>query len=177
MYNKRIIEDNLIEESLIFFKEAEKIKNKEAHVLYIQIIASTIADGFDFITLLLKNKYFKKQSQIDESLYKNIFKWNAFYITSIMLREKYYRDNKEEIRASFFKVFKISKKGQKKLLNFFELCESDYQKFVLDFSKYIIKNIKIKEKNAISLALSCNFFYNSYIRFINECSDYLKKAA
>ena len=175
MYNNKKIEDDLIEKSLVFFKEAEKINQKSAYTLYIQIISSTIADGFDFVTGLLKNRNFRKNVMINEALYKDIFKWNAFYIIAMMIKDGYYLENKEEIKTSFFKVFKISKKGRKKLLEFLDLCEKDYQKFILKFSKYIIKKVCIKEKSAISLALICNFFYNSYNRFISDCGDYVFK--
>ena len=172
---KNLVQKHVVDQSDYFFSRAESIKNKDVKKFYVQLICSTMADGYDFFMDILKSKsYFSRIGLINDEKGKKIYKFNAIYYTiRFMDKDAVMAENFALIKNDMFKTFNFNKQDKKDFNKFLNLYKSNSSQFEVDFSRHVIRNtVGSKGSTPILLAFVANFFYSSYKSFANSYSTY-----
>lgn len=171
-----LIQKHVVDQSDYFFLRAENIENKDIKKFYIQLICSTMADGYEFFMDILNSKsFFNRFGIVNNEAGKKIYKLNALYYTiKFIEKNKDIIENPNQLKDDMFKIFNFSKHEKKDYNKFLNLHKSNPTQFEVDFSRHVIRSIVgSKGVNPVSLAFVTNFFYSSYKNFINAYTNYV----
>lgn len=168
---ENLIQRHVVDQSDYFFSRAENIENKDIKKFYIQLICSTMADGYEFFMDLLKSKsYFSRFGLVDDDKGKKMYKLNAIYHTIRFLeKNEDIIENTNQFKVDLFKTFNFNRQEKKDFNKFYNLYKDNPTRFDIEFSRHVIRSTSgSKSVNPVSLAFVTNFFYSSYKNFVNS---------
>ncbi len=172
-----LIQKYVIDQGDYFFDRLEEtIENKNLEKFYLNIVCSTIADGYDLFMSILKNtNYLKRNKCISETKGRRLYKLAAVYHTAkYNCFENLSLDNIEKLKQNVFDIFDFSKKDKKIFNKFFYFDVNAESEFEVEFARTSTKYLTDEENNStLYLSYVNNFLNHSHREFLKSYNAYL----
>jgi hypothetical protein len=153
-----------------------EIKSSFTKNFFLQIIECGKSGTKSFISYIkISEKQFYKN--IKKNQINVILRLICLYHVARFLNETNDVVDKKILLKTAVEIFKFSEKESYNFNNLLEILDKNVSVFEVSFSAYFIESVftaEIAEKTVLIAAVN-NFFYNSYIEFVNNFSSYYIK--